>query len=66
MMGVVEKTSHPNVELMIENEILDSLISALLWWDSSICWIFDEAWVMQGHDIPECNESTIIATFEGC
>ena len=61
MRHVAEKTCHSNVEF----EIFDGLISALFWRDRTICWMFDEAWMTQKHDIPECNESTVITAFKG-
>ena len=49
---------------VMKNETMDGPILTLFLWDSLILWMFDEAWVMQGHDVSQCNVATIISAVE--
>ena len=50
--------------LHLKMKFVDRLIPVMFWWDSAICGMFNEAWVMHGHDVPECNAATIITAVE--
>ena len=61
MRCVVEVTSHPDIELMMGNEILDGLILGLLGWNSTVLWKFGQTWIASAQDDCERLTATVLA-----
>ena len=64
MTLVVEKTSHSNVEFAPECEIMNRLVPTMHRQDGVINGVHDKTRVMDVHNEPKCNVSTVVPMVE--